>query len=109
MTPEAKVKKVGRAIMTKMGMYHFPAFSGGYGRSGVPDDIGCYQGIFVAVEYKAKGGKPTALQLKNMNDIRACGGIALLVNEENVHNLEELINHEVKNRRGAEVSHQPAG
>lgn len=64
MTPEAKVKKIGRATMTRMGMYHFPAFSGGYGRSGVPDDIGCHQGCFVAVEYKAKGGKPTALQLK---------------------------------------------
>lgn len=98
MTPEAKVKKVGRAIMTRMGMYHFPAFSGGYGRSGVPDDIGCYQGCFVAVEYKANGGKPTALQLKNMDDIRKSGGIALLIYEENVHQLEELINHEIQSR-----------
>ena len=104
MTPEAKVKKVGRAIMTKMGMYHFPAFSGGYGRSGVPDDIGCYQGVFVAVEYKAKGGRPTALQLKNMDDIRKCGGIALLIDEESVHNLEELINYEVQNSRKREAS-----
>jgi hypothetical protein len=103
MTPEAKVKKIGRATMTKMGMYHFPAFSGGYGRSGVPDDIGCYQGVFVAVEYKAKGGKPTALQLKNMDDIRKCGGIALLIDEENVHQLEELINYEVQNSRKREA------
>jgi hypothetical protein len=106
MTPEAKVKKVGRAIMTKMGMYHFPAFSGGYGRSGVPDDIGCYQGVFVAVEYKANGGKPTALQLKNMDDIRKSGGIALLIDEENVHQLEELINYEVQNSRKREA-HSP--
>ena len=98
MTPEAKVKKVGRAIMTKMGMYHFPAFSGGYGRSGVPDDIGCHLGIFIAVEYKANGGKPTALQLKNMDDIRKSGGIALLVDETNVHQLEELIHHEIQSR-----------
>ena len=98
MTPEAKVKKVGRAIMTKMGMYHFPAFSGGYGRSGVPDDIGCHLGVFIAVEYKANGGKPTALQLKNMDDIRKSGGIALLVDETNVHQLEELINHEIQSR-----------
>jgi hypothetical protein len=104
MTPEAKVKKIGRAIMTKMGMYHFPAFSGGYGRSGVPDDIGCYQGVFVAVEYKANGGKPTALQLKNMDDIRKCGGIALLIDEESVHNLEELINAEIQSRRAREVA-----
>jgi len=95
-TPEGKVKKIGRAIMTKMGMYHFPAFSGGYGRSGVPDDIGCYQGV--AVEYKAKGGKPTALQLKNMDDIRKSKGIALLVDETNVHQLEELINNEIQSR-----------
>ena len=99
MTPEGKVKKAGRAIMTKMGMYHFPAFSGGYGRSGVPDDIGCHLGVFVAVEYKAKGGKPTALQLKNMDDIRKSGGVALLVDETNVHQLEELINNEIQSRR----------
>jgi hypothetical protein len=102
-TPEAKVKKVGRAIMTRMGMYHFPAFSGGYGRSGVPDDIGCYQGRFVAVEYKANGGKPTALQLKNMDDIRKSGGIALLIDEENVHQLEELIHNEIQSRGAREV------
>jgi hypothetical protein len=102
-TPEGKVKKIGRAVMTKMGMYHFPAFSGGYGRSGVPDDIACYQGCFVAVEYKAKGGKPTALQLKNMDDIRKCGGIALLVDETNVHQLEELIHHEIQSRRSREA------
>lgn len=106
MTPEAKVKKIGRAVMTKMGMYHFPAFSGGYGRSGVPDDIGCHQGVFVAVEYKANGGKPTALQLKNMDDIRKCGGIALLIDEENVHQLEELINYEIQNSRKREA-HSP--
>jgi hypothetical protein len=103
-TPEGKVKKIGRAIMTKMGVYHFPAFSGGYGRSGVPDDIGCYQGCFVAVEYKANGGKPTALQLKNMDDIRKSGGIALLIDEENVHQLEELINAEVQSRRAGKVA-----
>lgn len=98
MTPEARVKKQGRAILTKMGMYFFPTFSGGYGRSGVPDDIGCYQGWFVAVEYKANGGKPTALQVKNLDDIRKSGGIALLINETNVSQLEELINHEIHSR-----------
>ena len=103
MTPEGKVKKIGRATMTKMGMYHFPTFSGGYGRSGVPDDIGCYQGFFVAVEYKANGGKPTALQLKNMDDIRKSGGIALLIDEENVHQLEELIHNEIQSRGAREV------
>lgn len=98
MTPEGKVKKIGRAVMTKMGMYHFPAFSGGYGRSGVPDDIACYQGCFIAVEYKANGGKPTALQLKNMDDIRKSGGIALIIDEGNVHQLEELIHNEIQGR-----------
>jgi hypothetical protein len=99
-TPEAKVKTQGRAILTQMGMYFFPTFSGGYGRSGVPDDIGCYRGWFVAIEYKANGGKPTALQVKNLEDIRKCGGIALLINETNVSQLEELINHEIHSRGG---------
>lgn len=100
MTPEAKVKKQGKAILDRMGVYHFPPFSGGYGRSGVPDVVGCYRGRFISVEYKANGGKPTALQLKNMEDIRKCGGVALLINEDNVQQLEELINHEIQSSGG---------
>jgi hypothetical protein len=49
MTPEAKVKKKVKQILDSFGCYHFYAFTGGYGRSGVPDIIACYKGRFIAV------------------------------------------------------------
>jgi hypothetical protein len=36
---------------------------------------------------------------KNLNEIGKCGGIPLVVNEENVDQLEEIINHEIQNCR----------
>lgn len=98
MTPEGKVKKKGRAILNQMGVYHFPPFSGGYGRAGVPDDVGCYRGYFIGIEYKANGGKPTALQLKELQNIRECGGIALIIDETNVDNLRELIHEQIQSK-----------
>lgn len=96
-TPESKVKKKGRTILDQMGVYHFPPFSGGYGRAGVPDDVCCYRGRFIGIEYKANGGKPTALQLRELQNIRESGGIALIIDETNVENLMELIHGEIQN------------
>ena len=84
MTPEAKVKKKVVAQLKEMGAYYFYPVTGGYGFSGVPDIVGCYQGIFFGIECKAGKNKPTALQEKNLREISMAGGRALVVNEENV-------------------------
>ena len=46
MTPEAKVKKKVAEALKKLGVYYFYPVTGGYGRSGVPDIVGCYNGKF---------------------------------------------------------------
>ena len=51
-----------------MGAYHCMPATGGYGASGVPDIIACYQGRFIGIECKANGGKPTALQKKHLEE-----------------------------------------
>ena len=66
--------------------------TGGYGASGVPDIIACYQGRFIGIECKANGNKPTALQEKNLNDIKNSKGLSLLIDESNIDMLEYLIN-----------------
>ncbi len=65
--------------------------TGGYGKSGVPDIVGCYEGRFFGIECKAGSGKVTALQQKNLNEIDANKGIALVVNESNMRNVSDLI------------------
>jgi len=86
-TPEAKVKKKVTEILKEYGAYYFYPVTGGYGMSGIPDIVCCYNGRFFAVECKAGGNTTTALQDKNIRQIRECGGTALVINE---HNIEDV-------------------
>ena len=100
MTPEAKVKKKVTDQLKKLGAYYFYPVTGGYGRSGVPDIVGCYRGNFFAFECKAGKNKPTALQDKNLSDINVAGGIACVVNEDNMMHIEDILKGiEVKNKQ----------
>jgi Holliday junction resolvase len=90
MTPEGKVKKKVTSILKQLGAYYFYPVTGGYGKSGVPDIVGCYDGKFFGIECKAGKNKPTALQEKNLTDIAAAGGIAIIINENNI---EEVTYH----------------
>jgi Holliday junction resolvase len=85
LTPEAKVKKVVTTQLKERGAYYFFPMTGGYGRSGVPDIIGCIDGLFFGIECKAGKNTTTALQDKNIADIQRTGGCALVVNEQNMH------------------------
>ena len=91
MTPEAKVKKVVVNQLRNLGAYYFYPVTGGYGRSGVPDIVGCYQGKFFGIECKAGNNTPTPLQQINLDDIEKQNGIALVVNEKNMHSVRDLI------------------
>jgi hypothetical protein len=88
MTPEAKVKKKVVDTLKHYGAYYFQPVTGGFGRSGVPDLVACYRGRFIGIECKSGDKKPTALQQKNLDDIEKEGGIALVINEDNTHTLE---------------------
>jgi Holliday junction resolvase len=88
MTPEAKVKKKVIAILKEACVYYFYPVMSGYGSSGIPDIIVCCNGKFLAIECKAGDNKPTALQERNMQQIRDNGGVAIVVNEENLHDVQ---------------------
>lgn len=91
MTPEAKVKKKVVEVLKKGGAYYFFPATGGYGRSGVPDIVGCYRGVFFAIECKAGTNKPTALQEAEMHKIREANGQILVVNEDNINDVVILL------------------
>ena len=92
MTPEAKVKKVVVNQLRILGAYYFYPVTGGYGRSGVPDIVGCYKGKFFGIECKAGRNTPTPLQQINLDDIEKQKGIALVVNEKNMHSVQDIFN-----------------
>jgi len=91
MTPEAKVKKVVVQQLKDVGAYYFYPVTGGYGGSGVPDVVGCYNGLFFAIECKAGKNKPTKLQEKNMEWIADAGGLTWVVNEDNMRSVAETL------------------
>ena len=92
-TPEKKVKLKVVAILKSLGAYYFYPVTGGYGASGVPDIVGCYKGKFFGIECKAGKGTTTALQEKNIAQIIGQGGLAIVVNEGNIEDVNELLRH----------------
>jgi Holliday junction resolvase len=93
-TPERKVKAVVRKILGEVGAYYVMPVTGGFGNSGAPDFIVCHKGKFIGIECKAGSGKTTALQEKNLAQIMASGGDALIVNENNVEQLKEYFSEQ---------------
>jgi hypothetical protein len=93
-TPEGKVKAKVKKYLVEMGAYYAMPATGGYGLSGTPDFLICYRGMFVAIECKAGGNKPTALQEAALQRIRDAGGMALVIDETNVDELKELFGYE---------------
>ena len=88
MTPEAKVKAKVKKILDGHGIYYFLPATGGYGRSGVPDIICCYNSQFLAIECKATAkNKPTALQEKEMRKIREAFGETFVIHADNIDEL----------------------
>ena len=89
-TPERKVKEKVVTVLKQYGAYYFFPATYGLGRAGIPDIIGCLDGYFIAIECKAGKGTTTALQERELNRILNAGGYALVVNEKNINQLQEI-------------------
>lgn len=48
------------------------------GRAGVPDLLVCYRGVFLGLELKMEKGRASAIQLRNLHNIRAAKGIGVI-------------------------------
>jgi hypothetical protein len=91
MTAEGKVKKRVTEILKLHEVYYFFPAANGYGKSGVPDIICCVNGMFLAIECKAEGGRTTALQDRELERIESAGGIPLVVTPEHLEKLPGII------------------
>ena len=98
MTPEGKVKAQVKKILDAYKsplVYYFMPTTGGYGRSGIPDFVGCVYGNFFAIECKAGKGKTTALQDRELARIHNAYGISLVINEINMYVVKEMLEAEL--------------
>jgi len=48
-------------------------------RSGCPDVISCYKGLFIALEVKNEKGRVSELQKYHIEEIKKAGGVAAIV------------------------------
>jgi hypothetical protein len=95
-TPEKKVKAAVRKMLMRLDIYHFMPPGMGLGRSGIPDIIGCYQGLFIAIECKAGKGQLTALQARELEWINDAEGFTFVAREDNLEQLEQELTQWIK-------------
>lgn len=83
MTPEGKVKAAVNKVIDAYGsdIYKFMPVPSGYGASSL-DYILCIAGVFVAVETKAPGKKPTPRQEFIARQIKDAGGKVFVISDE---------------------------
>ena len=95
MTPEAKVKARVVKLLKEHDIYYFFPATHGFGRSGVPDIICCFNSLFLAIECKATAkNKPTALQEKEMRKIRDAFGETFVIHADNIDELAKWLRGE---------------
>jgi hypothetical protein len=98
MTPEGKVKTKIRKILKEHGIYYAMPHGAGYGNAGVADFLCCVNGYFLAIEAKAKGGKLTALQEKNLHEVQEAKGASLVIDEAALE--DKLLEHTLESLKG---------
>ena len=92
--PEGKIKnKLDKMLKYEKVWYYSPQ-AGPFGRAGVPDRVAILGGQFIGIECKAdRSKKPTALQLKCMQEIEDAGGKCFVVcDDESIEQVREYIN-----------------
>jgi hypothetical protein len=89
-TPEAKVKASVRAWLQARGIWYCQPIGSAFGPSGVPDIVACWKGRALGIEVKAPGKRSntTTMQERQLAQITAAGGIAIVVDD--VRQLDEM-------------------
>ena len=84
---ENRVKK----FLKEQNCWFLKTWGGGLQRSGIPDLLVCCNGHFVGVELKAPNGKPSDLQLWNLDGIDQTGGFAWLLYPDRFEDFKKFI------------------
>lgn len=91
MAQEKAFENKVKAFLKEQNCWVLKTWSNGVQRSGVPDLLVCCNGYFLGVEIKAENGKPSELQLWNIDKIRGAGGIAIVLYPEQFEEFKEFI------------------
>lgn len=85
---ENKVKK----YIEDAGGYQVKFFANRMTKVGIPDILACINGYFVGVEVKAQTGRPSELQIYNIQKIRDAGGFAFVLYPSGFETFRAFVN-----------------
>lgn len=96
-TPEGAIKAKIKAWFKARNIWYCMPMGTGFGNSGVPDFICCWNGRFLAVEAKAPGKRSntTVMQDNQIMGIHKANGVAIVIDDvEQLDQLEERLGRE---------------
>ena len=85
--PESKIQK---EVMDYLKNISYVTKVTPYGNNGIMDIIGCYKGLFFAVELKKADNVPTPLQKRNIKSVIDNGGMSIVA--YSLREVEDMIN-----------------
>ena len=80
-----------KAFLKNEKCWFVKTWSNGIQRRGIPDLLVCCNGYFLGVELKAEKGKPSALQVWNLDKIRESKGMGMILYPDDFETFKELI------------------
>ncbi len=75
---EKTIENQIKRYLDRLGVWYMKVHGSMYQKAGVPDIIACVDGVFVGIEIKRPGGKVSALQQLNIDEINKNGGCAFV-------------------------------
>lgn len=92
-TPEGKVKAWLHYTWLPAhmpGHWRVSPRGGPFGKTGCPDDIICWMGIFIAIEVKSDEGEASAAQMAQLKLIQKAGGVAAVLRGKDAAKMEAI-------------------
>lgn len=86
--PEKKFENEVKRYLTSIGAWWYKTMGTSYTRAGVPDILAVLNGRMIALEIKAAHGRPSALQLREIDRIRQAGGYARVLYPKDFESLK---------------------
>lgn len=77
--PEARLQRKIQDALRAREAFVFKIHGGPTMMVGLPDLVICYRGLFIGLEVKMPGSKPTTIQKHRLRQIRRAGGLAFVV------------------------------
>lgn len=101
MNPEKQFENKVKAYLKEQGCWFVKYWSGTaqngrkFTKDGVPDLLVCCNGFFLGIELKAENGKPSELQLWNLDQIRKAGGIGIVLYPHMFEEFKDLVENKL--------------